>query len=85
MRLHLIGLLLLALASESTAQSRKPATVSEIVTYTGEDRQQMLYAGAKSEGAVTWYTSLAGDSYKAIARGFASLCQREGPMRMSAL
>jgi Bacterial extracellular solute-binding protein len=70
MHLHLIGLLLLALASESTAQSRKPATVSEIVTYTGEDRQQMLYAGAKSEGAVTWYTSLAGDSYKAIARGF---------------
>jgi hypothetical protein len=30
----------------------------------------LLYAGAKSEAAVTWYTSLAGDSYKAIARAF---------------
>ena len=30
----------------------------------------MLYAGAKSEGTVTWYTSLAGDSYKALARAF---------------
>ena len=30
----------------------------------------MLYAGAKTEGTVTWYTSLAGGSYKALARAF---------------
>jgi iron(III) transport system substrate-binding protein len=30
----------------------------------------MLYAGAKSEGVVNWYTSLAGDSYKALSRAF---------------
>jgi iron(III) transport system substrate-binding protein len=45
-------------------------TVAEIATYMGPDREQLLYAGAKAEGVVTWYTSLAGDSYKALARGF---------------
>jgi iron(III) transport system substrate-binding protein len=70
MNVYLIVLIVLAFVSESAAQTRRPATVSEIVTYTGTDREQVLYSGAKNEGAVTWYTSLAGDSYKAIARGF---------------
>ena len=52
------------------AQARRPATVSEIATYMGADREQVLYAGAKSEGLVNWYTSLAGDSYKAMSRAF---------------
>jgi iron(III) transport system substrate-binding protein len=52
------------------AQSRKPATVAEISTYMAPDREQVLYAGAKSEGVVNWYTSLAGDSYKALSRVF---------------
>ena len=30
----------------------------------------MLYAGAKTEGKVTWYTSLAGNSYKELAAAF---------------
>ena len=47
------------------AQARKAATISELVTYNGTDREQVLYAGAKNEGKLTWYTSLAGDSYKA--------------------
>ncbi|HUS10194.1 MAG TPA: hypothetical protein VMZ30_06990, partial [Pyrinomonadaceae bacterium] len=57
-------------ATETFGQPRKPATVSEISTYMGADREQMLYAGAKSEAVITWYTSLAGDSYKALARAF---------------
>ena len=52
------------------AQSRKPMMVAEIATYMGPDREQLLYAEAKAEGVVTWYTSLAGDSYKALARSF---------------
>jgi iron(III) transport system substrate-binding protein len=67
-----MALLLGALAGDAAAQMRKPAGVSEIVSYMGADREQLLYAGAKKEGALTWYTSLAGDSYKAIARGFES-------------
>ena len=48
----------------------KPQTISELVTYNGKDREAMLYAGAKSEGKVTWYTSLSGDSYKGMAKAF---------------
>jgi iron(III) transport system substrate-binding protein len=70
MYVYPIVLILLVCVGESAAQTRKPATVSEIVTYGGPDREQLLYGGAKSEGMVTWYTSLAGDSYKAMARAF---------------
>jgi hypothetical protein len=38
------------------AQSHKPATIAEIATYMGGDREQVLYAGAKTESVVTWYT-----------------------------
>jgi hypothetical protein len=64
-----LGVLLL-LPSQLIAQARKPATISEISTYMGADREQLLYTGAKSEGVVNWYTSLAGDSYKALSRAF---------------
>lgn len=67
----LLALCLLLLAfSEARPQSRRPMTISELVAYNGADREQVLYAGAKSEGSVVWYTSLAGDSYKTAARTF---------------
>jgi iron(III) transport system substrate-binding protein len=62
--------LLFLLPSEVWPQSRKPATATEIATYNGADREQLLYSGAKSEGKVVWYTSLAGDSYKAMVKAF---------------
>ena len=58
------------LPSEARTQSHKPATAAELVTYSGADREQLLYAGAKAEGKVVWYTSLAGDSYKAMVKAF---------------
>ena len=61
---------LLVLPLRLPAQIPKPTTVAEIATYMGADREQILSAGAKAEGVVTWYTSLAGDSYKALARAF---------------
>lgn len=61
---------LLLFPARAPAQTGKPMTVAEIATYLGIDREQLLYAGAKGEGVVTWYTSLAGDSYKALARAF---------------
>jgi iron(III) transport system substrate-binding protein len=60
--------LLWPLAAE--AQSRTPASLSELAAYNGKDREQILYGGAKVEGKVTWYTSLAGDSYKAMVKAF---------------
>src|SRR5512142_3365297 len=40
------------------AQTNKSA----IAAYTGPDRESRLLAGAKTEGKVVWYTSLAGSS-----------------------
>ena len=45
-------------------------TLPELVAYTGADREKILIAGARAEGKVTWYTSLAGSSYKELAQGF---------------
>ena len=72
LRLSLLLGIWLAFPATLVAQSRKAATVAEIATYMGADREQILYAGAKTESVVTWYTSLAGDSYKALSRAFES-------------
>jgi iron(III) transport system substrate-binding protein len=67
-----IILTILLLPSKAYLQVRKPSTIAGLAAYSSGDREQLLYAGAKSEGKVIWYTSLAGDSYKAMARGFES-------------
>jgi iron(III) transport system substrate-binding protein len=62
--------ILLGLPGALFGQGKKPRTLSDLVAYTGADREQILSAGAKTEGKVTWYTSLAGSSYKELAQGF---------------
>ena len=71
MQALLFLVLFLLFPNELLAQP-KPMTISELVTYTGKDREAVLYAGAKSEGKATWYTSLAGDSYKGMIKAFES-------------
>ncbi len=68
--LSIILLALSLLPASVSAQTRKPSTIAELATYRGADREQLLYAGAKSEGRMVWYTSLAGDSYKEIVKAF---------------
>lgn len=65
-----IFLALLMLPASAWPQARKPATIEELANYLGADREQLLYNGAKSEGKITWYTSLAGGSYKALVSAF---------------
>ena len=65
-----IILALLFLPSGAWAQARKPASITELASYRGADREQVLYAGAKTEGKIIWYTSLAGDSYKEMVKAF---------------
>jgi iron(III) transport system substrate-binding protein len=65
-----IVLLLLLLPSGGWTQARKPSSIEELAPYLGADREQILYAGAKTEGKVVWYTSLAGGSYKEIVNVF---------------
>jgi len=68
--LGLVLCLLLLAPSEGWVQNRKPMSVIEIATYNSVDREQLLYAGAKTEGKIVWYTSLAGDSYKGMVKAF---------------
>jgi len=57
-------------AASAWAQGKKPVSLAELAAYTGPDREQRLLEGARAEGKVVWYTSLAGSSYKEIAKGF---------------
>jgi iron(III) transport system substrate-binding protein len=56
----LCAILLLTLIPATWAQNKRPKTLDELAAYTGSDRQQILIEGAKAEGKVVWYTSLAG-------------------------
>lgn len=62
-------------ASASTAasagtQAKPPTTVAELAAYQGADRQKILEDGAKKEGKVVWYTSLAGAAIDRLAAAF---------------
>jgi iron(III) transport system substrate-binding protein len=65
-------LALLLSPSQAWLQTPKPRSLADLVNYMGADREQTLYAGAKAEGKLMWYTSLAGGSYKALAAAFES-------------
>jgi iron(III) transport system substrate-binding protein len=63
---------LLLMAAPGFPQERKPASLAELAAYRGSDRESILYAGAQREGKLTWYTSLAGASYKELAKAFSA-------------
>jgi hypothetical protein len=65
-----IFLALLVFAADAGGQARKPSTIAELAVYRGADREALLYAGAKNEARIVWYTSLAGDSYKELVKAF---------------
>jgi iron(III) transport system substrate-binding protein len=58
------------LGTTAWAQGKAADSIAELAAYKGTDREQRLLAGARAEGKVTWYTSLAGSSYKELAKGF---------------
>ena len=60
----IVTALIVNLPTTVCAQSGKPMPPPQLAAYDKPDREQILYAGAKTEGKVTWYTSLAGGSYK---------------------
>lgn len=69
MKVFSIVILALILTGSAFAQG-KPMSIEQLAVYNKPDREKVLYAGAKSEGKVTWYTSLAGGSYKQLATAF---------------
>jgi iron(III) transport system substrate-binding protein len=52
------------------SQGAKPSAPAELASYTGSDRERLLVEGAKREGKVVWYTTLAADQNKQIANAF---------------
>ncbi len=42
----------------SSTLSAQTRSIADIANYRGADREEMLKAGAKKEGKLTWYTSL---------------------------
>ena len=70
MRVLLAVVLILLNFGPAAWAQKKPASLRELAAYAGADRERILLAGAKSEGKVVWYTSLAGSSYKELAKGF---------------
>jgi iron(III) transport system substrate-binding protein len=47
-----------------------PTTPAALAVYRGQDRQTLLESGAKREGQLVWYTSLAGDVITVLADAF---------------
>jgi ABC-type Fe3+ transport system substrate-binding protein len=62
------ALIALSLASSGGAQTEM--SLAQLAAYNKPDREKVLYAGAKAEGKIMWYTSLAGGSYKELANAF---------------
>jgi iron(III) transport system substrate-binding protein len=51
-------------------QSGRPSSPAEIAAYDGPDRERLLFEGAKREGKLVWYTTLALVQNKQIAARF---------------
>ena len=67
---RIAGAVLITLSIAGSAWAQGKMSTEQLAAYNKPDREKMLYAGAKAEGKVTWYTSLAGSSYKELAQGF---------------
>jgi iron(III) transport system substrate-binding protein len=52
------------------SQSNKPISPVDLASYAGSDRERVLLDGAKREGKVVWYTTLAAEQNKQIANAF---------------
>jgi iron(III) transport system substrate-binding protein len=52
------------------SQTAKPSAAADLASYGGADREKILFDGAKREGKVVWYTTLATDQNKQIAAVF---------------
>ena len=65
------GVLLFLLLPTPPAWSQaRPSSAADLAAYTGTDRDRLLLEGAKREGKVVWYTTLAAEQNKQIAATF---------------
>ena len=70
-KVSVAAFVLLALAPASGwAQPVKPLSPPEVAAYAAPDRERLLFEGAKREGKLVWYTTLAVVQNKQIATTF---------------
>lgn len=62
--------LIIALSLTRAGWAQTKMSTEQLAAYNKPDREKLLYAGAKSEAKITWYTSLAGESYKKLAAAY---------------
>ena len=60
----------LLVSSPAWTQTAKAASPADLAAYTGADRERVLLDGAKREGKLVWYTTLAADQNKQLAGAF---------------
>ncbi|HTN73087.1 MAG TPA: extracellular solute-binding protein [Methylomirabilota bacterium] len=63
-------LVVFLMTTPAWSQTGKPSSPADLASYTGADRERLLLEGAKREGKVVWYTTLATDQNKQIAAAF---------------
>lgn len=66
----LFSAVLIALGVASSGWAQSKMSLAQLAAYDKPDREKVLYGGAKAEGKIMWYTSLAGGSYKELANAF---------------
>jgi len=62
--------LFLIIDASAWSQSTKAPSAADLASYTGVDRERLLVDGAKREGKLVWYTTLAAEQNKQIAGAF---------------
>ena len=71
MRLSIIALIMLPFGTPTAwSQSAKTLSPAELAAHSGADRERILFDGAKREGKLVWYTTLAAEQNKQIANAF---------------
>ena len=71
MNIAAAALFLFLFASQSAwSQTPKPVAPADLASFTGADRERLLHEGAKREGKLVWYTTLAAEQNKQIANAF---------------
>jgi iron(III) transport system substrate-binding protein len=63
-------LFVLLISAGAGSQTSKPSSAADLASYVGADRASLLLDGAKREGKVVWYTTLAAEQNKQIAGTF---------------
>jgi iron(III) transport system substrate-binding protein len=60
----------LSMVQPAGSQTAKPSAPADLAAYAGGDRERLIHDGARREGKLVWYTTLAAEQNKQIANAF---------------